>query len=120
MKRNKEIILLVLTLTSLVTLLATRDVAMSDSVLYMIVGLFSVGVMGFGALTWLERPADEREKELNMVASKHAYVASSLVIALGIVVQSLEHTLDIWLPLALAASLGIKLVSHLIHRRQQE
>lgn len=119
-KNNSELGMLILTIVAVAILLGTRENPMSNAGLYMVIGLFAVGVMGYGSYAWLERPADERERELLMVASKHAYLVSSLVMAIGIIVQSINHDLDIWLPLALGSALTVKLISFFIHKRDQE
>ncbi len=115
-----EPMIVILTVATLVVLLATRDIAMSDMVSAMLIGFF---VCIFGVFTlfiWRESPADERELAFSLDASKHAYLAGAGVISIGIVVQAINHDLDIWLPFALLIMVITKTLSLYITRKRQE
>ena len=117
MKRLTEPVLAGLTLVMIGTIIGTKNVEMSDAASMMIVGLFSVALFAYVALVHREMPADEREKHISMTAGKYAYLAGALVLSIGIVAQSIEHDLDIWLPMALGAMVMTKLIAIVIHNR---
>lgn len=120
LQNYREPVLGVIILAALITIFTTKDVSMSDEVSFMLLTFFAIGVISYGVYVWQENPADEREKELLMIASKHAYLAGSFVVGLGIIVQSLNHELDSWLVAAFGATVLVKLISYFIHRREQE
>ncbi len=97
-------------------LLATRNMSMSDMGLMTMLGLFTVALLGYSAFVFRENPADEREHELSLVASKYAYLVGSVVLCVGIVVQTLDHTLDPWLPVVLASMVIAKSLAYFIRK----
>lgn len=119
-KDHQEPIVAALTLTTIAIVFATRDTSMSDTAQTMLLIFFSVGMLSYGAFVYRESPADEREYELSLVASKHAYLLGAVLLAVGIIVQSFQHTLDAWLPGILAAMVSTKLISYFLHRSKQE
>lgn len=50
---------------------------------------------------WLEHSHDEREDHHIFLAGRIAFISGSSILAVGIIVQLLSGTLDIWLPIAL-------------------
>ena len=117
---QSEPLVVLLTVATLVALLATRDIAMSDMVSAMLIGFFVIIFSAFTLFVWRESPADERELALSMDASKHAYLAGAGVLSLGVVVQAINHTLDIWLPFALLIMVITKTISLYVTRKKQE
>ena len=99
------------------TLLLTRDMDMSVTVQNMMLGFFTVAVLVYSAFIYRERPADEREYELGLTASKHAYLAGAAGLSLGITIQVINHSLDIWLPSILAGMVAVKTLSYFIQNR---
>jgi cobalamin synthase len=65
----------------------------------------------FVVFVWNERALDERERVHRQAAGRVAFLSGSAVLMLGIVVQSLSHALDIWLPAALAVMLVAKMLT---------
>lgn len=62
---------------------------------------FVVLVGGFAAFIWKENGGDERDALIRHVASRTAYLAGALVMALGIVYETLvSHSTDTWLVIA--------------------
>ncbi|MFT4532455.1 MAG: hypothetical protein ACI9T8_000478 [Candidatus Saccharimonadales bacterium] len=99
-----------LALTAL--LFATREVSMSDMTQMLLMGIFTAAILAYSALIFRESPADEREAEISLIASKHAYLVGSTILTVGIIVQSTNHELDMWLPAALSAMVIVKLISY--------
>lgn len=59
---------------------------------------FVVALGGFVAFLWRERGGDEREVLIRQVASRVAYLCGAVVLAVGIIYQTLSaHAVDPWL-----------------------
>ena len=112
-----EPILAGLTLIMIGIIIGTKNVSMSDMTSMMIAGLFAVALFGYTIFVYREKPADEREQMISTVAGKYSYIVGALVLSVGIVVQSLDHDLDIWLPIALGAMVLTKLLTIVMHNR---
>lgn len=53
---------------------------------------------GFATFIWRERGGDEREALIRHVASRVAYLSGAIVLAVGIIVETLTaHAVDHWL-----------------------
>jgi len=117
LKHLPEPILAGLTLAMIVVIATTRNVSMSDMTSQMILGLFGAALFGYILLVHQEQPADEREQSISLVAGKYSYIAGVVVLSIGIVVQSLDHELDIWLPLTLSTMVLAKLLAIVMHNR---
>lgn len=63
----------------------------------------------FAAFIWKEKSADERDQMHKAVAGRWAYLIGSIILVTGIIVQSLNHTLDPWLIIALVSMVVSKL-----------
>lgn len=77
--------------------------------------LLASAVAAFGAFAIFvlrESTGDERENEHRSFAGRVAFLAGSAALLLGIVIQSLAHTLDPWLLVALLVMLVGKTVAH--------
>lgn len=61
--------------------------------------LFAVFIAAF----WNEQPVDERESLHMMFAGRVAFLVGTSVTAVGIVVQTIQHTLTWWLPIILVS-----------------
>ena len=116
-KLASEPLLAVLALGLTTVLLVTRDVDMSATTQNMLLAFFTVAVLAYSAFIYREQPADEREFEVSLIASKHAYILGAALLSIGIVVQSLDHNLDPWLPIILAAMVITKSLSYFIHNK---
>ncbi len=107
--------LLTLVLVGLVAFL--RDIDMSYTAQTMLLGVFVAAVFGYAVFIYRENPVDEREQSISLQASKYAYLLGAAVLSLGVVIQSLDHELDIWLPLALGSMVFAKSLGYFIHNR---
>lgn len=59
---------------------------------------FVLALGGFAVFIWRERGGDEREVLIRQVASRVAYLAGAVILAVGIVYQNLTlHAVDPWL-----------------------
>ena len=69
---------------------------------------------GFMLLLWREDPVDEREVQNQAFASRLAYIVGSAVLILALLVQSLDHDVDPFIPLTLIAMIGTKVLTQRI------
>lgn len=76
-------------------------------VLVLVVILFVI----FSTFIWHERAADEREQVHRNIAGRFAFMTFTSVAVGGIIVQTLNHTLDIWLVATLVAGIIAKVAS---------
>ena len=72
----------------------------------------------FAVFFWKESPKDEREDLHRKVAGRIAFLAGVVVMIAGIVVQTLMNTLDVWLVMALGATVLGKIVGRLYSSRR--
>lgn len=80
----------------------------------MLAGLLIIGLAIFGlfaAFTVKEEHSDEREAHHRVAAGRAAFVAGTAILALGMVIQSLHHTVDPWLFIAFVAMIVAKIAS---------
>ena len=117
MKFHSEPALAFTTLFLTIALIGTRSVSMSDMVQTMMLGVFVAVIFAYTGLIYREKPTDEREYELSLMAGKHAYLVGGAVLTVGVVAQSLNHDLDIWLPLTLGSMVFVKTLSYFLNGR---
>lgn len=66
--------------------------------IFVLLGIFVVLVGGFATFVWREQGGDERDMLIRHVASRFAYLAVTMVLAIGIVYKTLvHHEVDAWL-----------------------
>ena len=83
----------------------------------LILGLLIV-FTAFGILIWKEKVKDERQNFHLMLAGRTAFLTGAAVLIIGIITQSLSHTLDTWLILALGIMI-LAYISTLIYCRNK-
>ncbi len=97
-------------------LLAFADplmVFMPTPLFYCISALFIATAALFVGLILRERPQDEREEAHIRQAGRVGYLLGTLVLTLGVVVESMvHHTVDPWLLVALGALIVGKFVTY--------
>lgn len=71
----------------------------------------------FAAFVLSEGRGDEREDSHRAFAGRSAFFAGSLVLVIAITVQTLNHSLDPWLLVALAAMITAKVAARLYATR---
>ncbi len=91
---------------------------MSDMVQMTLLGLGVACFAFFVMLTWKEVIQDEREQLHRFVAARLASIVVGVVLLLGTFIQSIHHTLDPWLPVALAAMVFAKIVGRWYAQRR--
>ena len=80
----------------------------------MLLTIFVVAYLVFAATIWKESPSDERENLHRLEANRVAFIVGSTLAVIGIVQQTLEHNIDIWLMGVLTTMVSGKVVSRII------
>lgn len=91
-------------------------ILMPSTVLYMALAGLIILVAIFVGLVWREHTNDEREELHRFVASRFAYIVGIVILTIGVALESLGHTPNVWLVSALGAMVLAKLVGHLYSR----
>jgi len=115
MKNNflQEILIAVFLIVLLVLFVNPFDFWMPDMLVMMMVTVLAVLYFIFAGFVWKEKARDERESMHKMLASRVSFLSGSLVLVLGVIVQSMTHSLDIWLVYALSVMLVAKIAGHI-------
>ena len=94
---------------ALVLVINPFGIIMTSTYTLTILMILGVAVIAFGAFIWRERYRDEREELHAMKAGRLSYFAGGGVLVVAIITQTLSHSLDIWLVIALVAMVVTKL-----------
>ena len=86
---------------------------MPMGVVFVVLVCFVLLLGGFAAFIWREKGGDERDVLIRQVASRVAYLCSALILAIGIVYQTLaNHVADPWLLGAFIVTVVAKVVGY--------
>lgn len=120
MKNNRaiEVTTSLVLLVLAVLLLNPFGFWMPDFVLMCILALMFVAFALFAAFLLRENAFDERELLHRMFSGRVAFLTGTTILTVGIVVQSLEHDVDLWLVLALVGMVLSKLISRIYSDKQ--
>jgi len=105
-----EIFIPIILISLLVLLFDPFMVLMPSSVQMLILVLVLIVFTFFSLFIWKEKSTDEREIMHRNIASRFAYLASATVLTIGVLIQSLNHTLDPWLLFALIIMILAKII----------
>lgn len=87
------------------------DILMPTSIQMSLLILATLLFVFIFAFIFKEKPQDEREAHLLNLSSRNAFLAGTLVLFVGIINQSLTHTLDNWLVWAVSTMVIVKYVT---------
>jgi len=82
----------------------------SPVVMMLILGLVVVFIL-FTAFVWKERARDERELLHRTIAGRVAFLSGVSVLVLGIIIEGLNHNVDVWLVLTLTVMIFAKIIT---------
>ncbi len=113
MKNNNayEFIISAVLIVLLIAFLNPFDIFMPTSLVMMMEALMIIIFGIFASLIWRERAADEREGLHRMIAGRIGFLAGAGVLVVGILVQTLSHSVDPWLVIALTAMILAKIIA---------
>jgi len=81
-------------------------------------GLLIAAVLLLASVVWKEHIRDEREEKHHFKAAHFSYIIGVVVLGAGIVLQSLMHTLDVWLGVALIAMLFSRISASTYYKKK--
>lgn len=110
MRFINEITVSVLFVLLLLFFLDPLMVLMPSQALYLLMAGAVVLFVLFAGLVWRERPLDERDELHLMLAGRIGYLSGTVVLLVGVLVQSTSGHVDPWLVLALGAMIIGKLL----------
>ena len=118
MKKNRlsEWLVALATIIALILLVNPLNLIMTSAYTLMLLMLLGIAVIAFGVFVWREDFHDEREELYAMKAGRLSYFVGGGVLVIAITVQTIQHSLDAWLVIALAAMVMTKLVVSAWHQ----
>ena len=100
----------------LVALLNPFDYGMPPPVQITMTISFVILFLIFASLVWQEKAQDEREKLHRFIANRFAYISGTSVLVVAIVLQSVNHIVDVWLVVTLIVMIVAKLTGVIYSR----
>ncbi len=116
---TKETVMAVLLLVMLFLVINPGDVWMPNMLAMTLSVLLLIMFALFAIFVWREHATDEREQLHKLLVGRAAFLIGSGVITVGLLVESVLHTLDPWLAIALGAMILTKLVGMIWVRKKQ-
>jgi cobalamin synthase len=89
---------------------------MPEGLYLILTAVFAVVFMLFVTLIWREKARDEREELHRSISSRIAYLAGVITLAIGLLVQSVQHTIDPWLAITLVVMIFAKMGARIYSR----
>lgn len=77
----------------------------------MVVLVAAILAIVYGGFVYKEGMGDERETLHRMLAGRAAFLTSVAVLTTALIVQGLQHNIDLWIPAALAVTILAKLIA---------
>lgn len=112
-KYTTEIVISAVLIALLILIVNPGDVFMPSMAQMMIAGILVIVFGFFASLILKEKIKDEREDKHRGLAGRQAFLAGSSILLLGIVVQTLEDKLDVWLVIALVVMILVKVITRI-------
>ncbi len=97
-KKFTDGLVLVLLAAALMFLVNPFDWWMPSQMEMLLVAVFASVFVFFSAIFWREKAVDERDEVHLFFAGRVAFFVGTAITTLGIIIQSLDHNLDPWLP----------------------
>lgn len=108
----KEIVASILLIISLVLFLPVcQKIWMPTMFMPTVVFFLVLAFLLFSALMWKESAIDEREELHRSLASRLSFLTGSSLLIAGIVVQTVNETIDPWLVVTLTTMVIVKLIA---------
>jgi len=67
----------------------------------------------FASFILREKVSDERDEAHRSLAGRNAFLAGTIIIILGIIVQGYSHSVDVWLVIALTIMIIVKIITRI-------
>jgi putative Ca2+/H+ antiporter (TMEM165/GDT1 family) len=105
----QEITLATLLILILILLANPLGLWMPDKFLMAVVAIFAVVFLIFAAFIWKESASDERETLHRAMADRYAFLVGAGLLAISIIMQSINHATNLWFVLVLGAMIFVKI-----------
>lgn len=106
---TREIVMMLgLSIILLIIVLDPMDICTSYMNLTFLATLLILLFIALSIFIIREKPSDEREETHLLFAGRAAYLAGMAVMLVGVIVQSFNHMIDVWLICALLVMLLVK------------
>jgi phosphatidylglycerophosphate synthase len=110
---TKEIAVSLILIALTVLLLNPFHFWMPDMIVMIMLILTLVVFALFATFVLQEKTQDERDVAHRMLSGRVAFLTGSALLTLGIVVQALQHNVDIWLVVILVAMVLSKIITRI-------
>lgn len=113
MKKYKSLLdsILIVSLTGMALLtIAPKTFVMPTGLQMLLLASVLTLLAGFLTLLWREQPTDEREVYNQALASRYAYIVGAVVLIIAMLIESMRHSLDPAIPIALLAMIVTKII----------
>jgi hypothetical protein len=115
MKKNKhdfrDILFVILLITSFFFLINPFGIIMTNDLEMLVLGVMSLIVVAILVFMWKEDPVDEREEIHLLVAGRVSFFSTASILLVVLIVQTLQHNVDEWIPIILFVLLSSKILS---------
>lgn len=106
-----EIIAALILVVLVGTLLNPFNWFMPSPVVMMLILAVVVVFILFTTFVWKERARDERELMHRTIAGRIAFLSGVAMLVLGIIIEGLNHAVDVWLVLTLTVMIFAKIIT---------
>ncbi len=115
----KEILIGIIIILLLLLVLNPGDIWMPTLVQMtcstILLGTFAI----FSFFVWKEKATDEREQQHRLIAGRFAFIIGSGILVIALFAQSITHTVDPWIVVALAAMIISKSIGSIWAKTKQ-
>ncbi len=108
---SKTSLLALVVIAALVLMMCPIPFLMLTSTQMVLTSLAALGFIMWTVFQWQEGALDEREELHRFLAARLAYFVGAAIVMIGVLVQSLRHSVDPWLVGALIGMIVAKVVS---------
>lgn len=112
----QEISLAALLILILILLANPLDLWMPDAFLMTSLAVFAAAFLIFAAFIWKESATDEREILHRAMADRYAFLVGAGLLAISVIMQSINHALNLWFVLVLGVMILVKIAGIIFSR----
>lgn len=110
---KSEVLIATILIAILVAFLQPFGLSMPDSSVSMLIVALIIAFLLFASVVWKEETKDERESLHKLQAGQISFIVGAGILIVGIIVQSLQHNIDVWLIITLVGMILTKVFSRL-------
>lgn len=107
----KDFVFLILLIISFFFLTNPFNLIMTGEIEMVILAFVSLFIITILIFLWKEDPIDEREENHLLIAGRISFFSTAVILLTAIIIQTLQHNLDLWIPLSLCVLLSSKILT---------